>query len=293
MPVQRLLTASLFALVAGACSPPAETFASTDANGLVTWQPGSWTVVWQDEFEGPAGAAPDATRWTHELGGWGWGNEELQNYTDSTSNAALDGAGALVITARAELSGGNAYSSARLTTKGLFARAYGRFEARMRLAKGRGLWPAFWIMGDDVDAVGWPSCGEMDIVEEKGGVPGNIAGSVHGPQSGAAIDVPATRYFDLPSGADADFHVYAVEWDPDDIVFLVDDTPYFQITPARRPKWVYDHPFFILVNLAVGGLFPGPPDATTMLPQSIAIDYVRVSARQDDGGADGAPVDAD
>jgi beta-glucanase (GH16 family) len=271
-----------------------------DNNGPVSWQPGSWAIVWRDEFDGPAGVAPDATKWTHELGGWGWGNKELQNYTDSTSNAALDGAGNLVITARAEASGGNNYSSARLTTKGLFARAYGRFEARMRLAHGRGLWPAFWIMGDDIDAVGWPSCGEMDIVEEKGGVPGSVAASVHGPQKLAAIDVPATRYLDLASGSDVDVHVYAVEWDPDNIVFLVDDTPYLRITPAQRPRWVYDHPFFILVNLAVGGLFPGSPDSTTMLPQSIAIDYVRVSARQGDGGADGgdagaedAPLDAD
>jgi beta-glucanase (GH16 family) len=281
--------------LAGACGPPAENTTLDDPHGPVSWQPGSWTIVWQDEFEGAAGTAPDPTKWVHETGGWGWGNMELQNYTDSTSNAALDGDGHLVITARAEMSGANAYTSARLTTQGLYARTYGRFEARMRLAKGRGLWPAFWILGDDFDAVGWPSCGEMDIVEERGGSTGEISSSLHGPQRTAAIDVADTQYELVPGGADADYHVYAVEWDPADIVFLVDDKPFFQLTPARRPLWVYDHPFFMLLNLAVGGLYPGPPDATTMLPQSISVDYVRVSVRSPDGGTDAAadvPADA-
>jgi beta-glucanase (GH16 family) len=287
-----LLPASLLVLGV-ACRPPAGGEVRDDPQGPVTWQPGSWTVVWHDEFDGPAGSAPDPTKWTPELGGGGWGNRELESYTDRPSNAALDGDGHLVITARAEPSDGEAYTSARLTTKGHFARAYGRFEARMRLAKGRGLWPAFWILGDDIDAVGWPSCGEMDIVEEKGGAPGSVSSSLHGPQRHAGIDVADTQFMDVVGGADVDFHVYAVEWDPDNIVFLFDDKPYFQLNPARRPVWVFDHPFFITVNLAVGGLFPGSPDATTMLPQSITIDYVRVSARQDDGGADGPVVDAD
>jgi beta-glucanase (GH16 family) len=296
--ISRAWPAALLALgvsLAAGCKPPAEDYAAQSPYGPVSWQPGIWSLLWSDEFDGPADSAPDPTKWTYQLGGDGWGNKELQNYTDSLTNGALDGDGHLVITARAEMSGSNAYTSARLTTQGKFARAYGRFEARMKLTNGHGLWPAFWIMGDDIDTVGWPSCGELDIVEENGRAPDSISGSVHGPQAQAAIDVPATRYVAVPGGADADFHVYAVEWDPDSIVFLFDELPYFQITPPRRPKWVYDHPFFIIVNLAVGGLFPGPPNATTPFPASITVDWVRVSARASDGGTDDAvpsPSDA-
>jgi beta-glucanase (GH16 family) len=292
LPSARLLTLPVLALALGACNPPANpsTGFTQDPYGAVTWQPGNWTVIWRDEFDGNAGAQPDPTKWSYETGGWGWGNKELQNYTDSPTNSALDGNGHLVITARAEMSGTNAYTSARLTTKGLFSRTYGRFEARMRLANGIGLWPAFWIMGDDIDTVGWPSCGEMDIAEESGSNASKVSGSVHGPMSKIppAKDAPATRWFDVPGGSDADYHVYAVEWDPDNIVFLFDEMPYMQITPARRPEWVWDHPYFMIVNLAVGGLFPGPPTADTVFPATIAVDYVRVSVRAGDGGVDDA-----
>jgi beta-glucanase (GH16 family) len=289
------LALTLLALAFGACNPPAETGSIQDPYGSVVWQPGNWTVVWRDEFDGPADAPPDPTKWSYETGGWGWGNEELQDYTDSPKNGALDGNGNLVITARAEASGTNDYTSARLTTKGHFAQAYGRFEARLRLATGIGLWPAFWIMGDDIDAVGWPNCGEMDIVEESGSNPVAVSSSVHGPvgKHPPAIDAPATRWTDVAGGSDGDFHVYAVEWDPDNIVFLLDEMPYFQITPPRRPTWVWDHPFFMIVNLAVGGLFPGPPTAATVFPATITVDYVRVSVRSGDGGTDDGATGAD
>jgi beta-glucanase (GH16 family) len=286
--MRRRSIAALALLAAAGCKPPAAGDGKyEDPHGPVSWTPGAWSLVWGDEFDGEAGAAPDATKWAHELGDWGWGNEELQNYTDSLTNTALDGDGHLVITARAEASGKSAYSSGRLRTKGLFERAYGRFEARMKLTSGRGLWPAFWIMGNDIDAVGWPSAGEMDIVEERGSEPANAYGSVHGPTA-PTRDLPVTGLCHPPGGVDADFHVYAVEWDPENIVFLCDDHAYLQITPARRPsnaKWVWDHPFYLIVNLAVGGLFGGPPDATTPFPATIEIDYVRVSARAADGGA--------
>ena len=287
------LPALALVLALGACNPPAKTGSYQDPYGPVVWQPGNWTVIWQDEFDGDEGAAPDPTKWSFETGGSGWGNKELQNYTDSPTNSGLDGQGHLVITARAEVSGDNDYTSARLTTKGKFSRAYGRFEARMRLANGVGLWPAFWIMGDDVDTVGWPACGEMDIVEEMGSKPTAVSGSVHGSiaKNAPRTDAPATRWLDIPGGSDADFHVYAVEWDPDNIVFLLDEMPYMQITPARRPLWLWDHPFFMIVNLAVGGLFPGPPTAATVFPATIAVDYVRVSVRAGDGGTDDARGD--
>jgi beta-glucanase (GH16 family) len=286
------LLAALALLALGACKPPSESFASTSTYVPTTWLPGTWSVVWSDEFEGAAGTLADPTKWTYQVGGDGWGNKELQDYTDSINNAALDGQGHLVITARAEVMGMNDYTSARLTTQGHFSRAYGRFEARMRLAAGDGLWPAFWILGDDFPTAGWPTCGEMDIAEEKGNAPDIVSGSVHGPQENAAIDFPATRFVTVAGGSDADFHVYAVEWDPDKIVFLFDEMPYMQINPADRPRWVYDHPFFIIVNLAVGGQFPGAPTAATIFPTSITVDYVRVSERAGDGGVDGSPGDA-
>jgi beta-glucanase (GH16 family) len=283
-----LVALPLLLALAASCGPPPDETQYENPFGPVVWQPGAWTVTWQDEFDGDEGTPPDPSRWAHEIGGWGWGNKELQYYTDSPNNAALDGAGHLVITARQETVDVNPYTSARLTTKGLFAQAYGRFEARIRLVSGRGLWPAFWIMGEDIDQVGWPSAGEMDVMEQKGGNVLSVSSSLHGPTTSARMDVPVTQTAPVPGGADADYHVYAVEWDPASIVFLLDDAPYFQITPARRPsyaRWVFDHPFFILVNLAVGGLFPGDPDATTVFPAAISVDYVRVSARAGDGGA--------
>jgi beta-glucanase (GH16 family) len=284
-----LLGLAAVGLSIGACGASSRGVSYEDPYGPVVWQPGRWTLVWHDEFDGVAGTPPDPTKWKHEIGGDGWGNKELQYYTDSPDNAALDGSGNLVITARQETFMGNAYTSARLTTDGLFAQEYGRFEARMRLGAGRGIWPAFWILGDDFDQVGWPTSGEIDIMEELGNDTTDVLGSVHGPAYGK-VDVPATKAANIPSGVDQGFHVYAVEWDPASIVFLVDDVPYFQITPARRPsyaRWVFDHPYFVLVNLAVGGQFPGNPDATTVFPQTIAVDYVRVSVRATgDAGAD-------
>jgi beta-glucanase (GH16 family) len=285
----RLVSLGLAATLSTACTPPPAGPTYEDPHGPVTWQPGTWALTWQDEFEGAAGTPPDPTRWVHELGGGGWGNGELQTYTDSPDNAALDGEGHLLITVRADGTGAaRTYTSARLRTMGLFAQAYGRFEARMKLVNGRGLWPAFWIMGDDFDQVGWPNAGEMDIMEQRGSQPTTSWSSVHGPEMYTRF-TSATQAVPVPGGADTDFHVYAVEWDPENIVFLLDDRAFFQITPARRPTdapWVYNHPFFMLLNLAVGGIFPGPPDDTTPFPNSMTVDWVRVSSRvANDGGA--------
>lgn len=250
---------------------------------------GGWTLAWHDEFDGPAGARPDSARWVADTGGHGWGNRELQRYTTSPANAALDGRGHLVLTATT-LAGDSAgrcwygpcrYASARLTTRGRFAQAYGRFEARLRLPRGQGIWPAFWMLGADFPSVGWPASGEIDVVENVGSAPAVVHGTLHGPGHAGARGLTATDT--LASGAWADdFHVWAVEWEPGAIRWLVDGRVFARRTPADLPagaRWVYDHPFFLLLNLAVGGDWPGSPDATTVLPQQLVVDHVRVWRR--------------
>jgi beta-glucanase (GH16 family) len=241
-----------------------------------------WQLAWSDEFDAPAGTLPDASKWTLATGGHGWGNGELQLYTDRPDNAAHDGQGLLVITARAEETPQNAFTSARLTSKDKFQQQYGRFEARLKLPAGRGLWPAFWLLGANVDSTGWPACGEIDVMEERGATPWRVTGAVHGPgHSGgnaliAAFDAPARKPLS------DDFHLYAAEWEDDEIRFYVDGQLYHTVRATRMPptaRWVYDHPFFLLLNLAVGGYFGGPPDATTVFPQTMQADYVRVYQR--------------
>jgi beta-glucanase (GH16 family) len=248
-----------------------------------------WTLVWSDEFEDPDGSAPDPTKWTFDIGvgSNGWGNGELEYYTDRTPENVVVQDGNLVITALQKTyidpdGITRDYTSARLKTQNLFSMAYGRFEARIKIPYGQGLWPAFWMLGDDIHDVGWPACGEIDVMENIGREPFLIPGTIHGPgySGGSGIGAP----FSLPDGqafAD-DFHVFAVEWDPDAIRFYVDDTLYKTTTPADLPAgrtWVFDHPFFLLLNVAVGGTWPGPPDSSTVFPQTMLVDYVRVYER--------------
>ena len=242
-----------------------------------------WKLSWHDEFNQPDGSRPDRTKWTYDLGGGGWGNQELESYTDHTENAHIE-KGSLVITARPEHFTGSdgisrEYTSARLKTLGLLSQKYGRFEARIKIPAGQGMWPAFWMMGDDIERVDWPRCGEIDIMENVGREPGVVLGSLHGPERGSlpkdlmqAFALPAEQHFS------ADFHLYAIEWQPDAIRFYVDDSLYATFDPrtADGGPWVFDHPFFILLNVAVGGDWPGAPDATTLFPQSMLVDYVRV-----------------
>lgn len=242
--------------------------------------------VWQDEFDGPAGTSFDRAKWVADTGGHGFGNQERQFYTTRAENVALDGDGHVVITARAEPPssayacwyGNCRYTSARLKTKGLFAHAYGRFEARIRVPRGQGIWPAFWMLGADIDSVGWPRCGEIDILENIGREPAILHGTLHGPGYSGAEGMG--RADTLPSGAYADdFHVFAVAWRPNEIRWFVDGRQYHRMTPADLPqgaKWVFDHPFFLLLNAAVGGGWPGDPDASSTFPQQMVVDYVRV-----------------
>ncbi len=236
-------------------------------------------VSWQDEFDGPAGQSPDAAKWGYDLG-TGWGNHQLEYDTARPENVALDGQGHLVITARREDYLGCAYTSARINTAGRFQQTRGRFEARLKLPLGQGLWPAFWLLGADYASNPWPACGEIDIMEYRGQSPRIVHGSLHGPgySGGSAITHP----FQAPRGDFAsDFHVFAVDWDESSIRWSVDGTTYATATPADLPAgatWVFGHPFFVILNVAVGGDFVGGPDAATVFPQTMVVDYVRVYA---------------
>jgi beta-glucanase (GH16 family) len=247
-----------------------------------------WTLAWSDEFSAPDGSSPDSKKWTYDIGGNGWGNHELEYYTKRPENVHVE-KGNLVITARkASFAGADGvsrdYTSARLKTIGLFVQSYGRFEARIKIPEGQGMWPAFWLLGQDIPSVGWPKCGEIDIMENVGKEPATVHGSLHGPSStGATSDM--TSIFSLPTGQNFadDFHLYAVEWEPDVVRFYVDANLYATFRSSDWPaggKWVFDHPFFIILNLAVGGDWPGPPDASTNFPQSMLVDYVRVYTKR-------------
>ena len=246
----------------------------------------AWNLVWSDEFNGSNGSAPDPSKWVLETGGGGWGNQELEYYTTRPQNA-IQRDGNLVIAALKEKFTGpdgvtRDYTSARLKTQGKFGQTYGRFEARIKIPRGQGIWPAFWMLGEDIDKVGWPTCGEIDIMENIGKEPSIVHGTIHGP--GYSGDRGIGDAFSLPDDprfAD-DFHVYAVEWEPEAIRFYVDDHLYATRIPADLPKgtkWVYDHPFFLLLNVAVGGSWPGNPDATSTYPQTMRVDYVRVYSK--------------
>jgi beta-glucanase (GH16 family) len=236
-----------------------------------------WQLVWQDEFDGPAGQSPDAARWTYDVG-TGWGNQQLEFDTARPENVSLDGAGNLAITAREEEYQGQHYTSGRINTRGRFEQSTGRFEARMRMPSGAGMWPAFWLLGSDFASVGWPACGEIDILEYRGQEPTRLHGSLHGPgySGGNAV----TRSTVVPGGGmDAGFHVYAIDWTAKKITWSVDGVVYSTVTPSSLPggaAWVFNHPFFVILNLAVGGNFVGPPNASTTFPQQLLVDYVRV-----------------
>lgn len=266
-----LLIASMFTVLLLA-------FNSCKREAVQTLPNRQWELTWSDEFDGSSGSAPDAAKWAYDIGTGsnGWGNAELQYYTNRPENIKLDGSGNLVITARSESYAGSGFTSARIKTKGLFAQEYGRFEARIKTPTGPGLWPAFWMLGDNIDAVPWPQCGEIDIMEQRGQQPSVTHGSIHGPgySGGSAI----SKAYGLMDGRfDTDYHVYAVEWGKDFIDFYVDNFLYQRITPDDVPgEWVYNRPFFLLLNVAVGGSFVGFPTSGTPFPQSMYVDYVKV-----------------
>ncbi|MES2657291.1 MAG: glycoside hydrolase family 16 protein [Verrucomicrobiota bacterium] len=240
-----------------------------------------WTLVWADEFSQSDGAKPDPAKWGHDIGGSGWGNNELQYYTDRTENARIEG-GNLVIEARAENYSGKNHTSARLLTKGKWSWTYGRIEARIRIPRGQGIWSAFWMLGANVDVVNWPACGEIDIMENIGSLPSTLYGTAHGPGYSGAGGVSGNTVLSGSELAD-DFHVYAIEWEENRIQWFLDGQPYFTVTPGSLPNggsWAFNQPQFLLLNLAVGGNWPGPPNGSTVFPQRMTVDYVRVYSQE-------------
>lgn len=232
-------------------------------------------LVMQDEFD--TNGAPNSAIWTYDIGTGnnGWGNNELEYYTNSSDNVKVED-GMLQITAKKQAFMGSEYTSARLLTKGLFEQKYGRFEARIKMPWGQGIWPAFWLLGADSDTVTWPLCGEIDIMEYKGQEPTVTHGTVHGPGYSGATAI--TKSYDLINNRfDTDFHIFGIEWGKNYINFYVDDVLYNQITPNKvTGEWVYDKPFYIILNLAVGGNYVGSPNNETTFPQTMLVDYVRV-----------------
>ncbi len=242
----------------------------------------SWTLTWSDEFNGPDGSLPDAHKWSFETGGNGWGNQELQYYTQRPENVHIEDGHLLILARREDYTGKDGirrhFTSARIKSQGRFSQAYGRFEARIRLPYGQGIWPAFWMLGDNIDQAGWPECGEIDIMENIGSEPSTVHGTIHGPGYfgdngiGAAFTLPSARFSD-------DYHLFALEWAPNAIRFYVDEHLFETRAPADLPSgtsWIYNHPFFLILNVAVGGNWPGSPDSTTSFPQAMLVDYVRV-----------------
>ncbi|MEV4315465.1 family 16 glycosylhydrolase [Actinocrispum sp. NPDC049592] len=260
----------LGSMLTGAVSSTASASPAADVGILAT--------TFADEFNGPAGSAPDGSKWNLETGD-NVNNHERQYYTNRTSNAAMDGQGNLVITARRENPGNYncwygrcEYTSARLNTAGKFSQTYGHFETRLKMSYGQGMWPAFWMLGGG----NWPADGEIDVMENVGFEPNTVHGTIHGPGYSGAGGIGAA--YNGPRFADG-FHTFAVDWSPNKIVWSVDGNVYETRTPAdlNGNRWVYDHPFFIILNLAVGGYWPGDPNSSTPMPNTLTIDYVRVT----------------
>src|SRR5437588_1252951 len=261
-------------------------FSPSLAQSQTTQGSNGWQLVWSDEFNGAAGSVPDSRKWTYDVGGGGWGNNEEEVYCAAgsnvspcsplTPNAVLDGQGNLVISA---IHNNGAWTSARMKSEGMENLQYGRIEARMQLPMGAGVWPAFWLLGSNIHTSGWPLCGEMDVMEwvpQYG--PSKTSSTVHGPFSGGN---GVGSSFTFPNGGTVrDFHTYGIIWSPNQAQFYRDDpsAPYFTIqnTSDIPGDWVFNHDFFLIMNLAMGGYFPGYTDSTTPNPAVMLVDYVRI-----------------
>ncbi|MFF5002300.1 ricin-type beta-trefoil lectin domain protein [Streptomyces phaeochromogenes] len=296
--LRRCLLATLSAvLLASAAVMPAQADTGQAATGKAAPESkAAAAVTFSDTFDGAAGSAVNSSKWQIETGD-NVNNHERQYYTAGANNAALDGQGHLVITARRENPnnyqcwyGRCEYTSARLNTAGKFTTTYGRVEARLKVPRGQGMWPAFWMLGNDIGQVGWPNSGEIDIMENVGFEPSTVHGTLHGPGYSGSGGIGAA--YSLPGGqafADA-FHTFAIDWSPDAVTWSVDGNVYQRRTPADLGgrQWVFNKPFFLILNLAVGGYWPGDPDGSTSFPQQLVVDEVKVTTSDGSGG--GAPI---
>jgi beta-glucanase (GH16 family) len=260
---------------------PASALKTEGATATPQPQASTRKLVWSDEFDGARGAPPDPSKWSPRIGGGGWGNKQLDYDTDN-QNVYQDGQGNLVIEARkGSVQGAQCwygpcqYTSAQISTSGHFSFTYGLLEARMKIPYGRGLWTAFWMLGNNCDTVGWPDCGEVDVMENIGVEPDVVHGTLHGPEGYAGS-------YHLPSGAlSSSFHTYSILWKPDHIYFLLDGMTYYTLDKAtlkNQSNWVYDHPFYILLNVAVGGSWARSPNTSTTFPQKLYVSYIRLYA---------------
>jgi len=235
------------------------------------------SMVWSDEFNQ---TSLDMNSWNYETGGY-WFNNEIQYYRGGTANTALQN-GKLVITAKKETYQNREHTSARLTTEGKVEYKYGRIDVRAKLPKGQGIWPAIWMLGDDMSSVGWPACGELDMMELLGHEPHKIHGSInYGPQGNSWAHTKTTSYsLPVSEGDFSDkYHVFSVLWEENSIKYYVDDNLYATYNPnniAGGQAWRFNHPFFFILIIAVGGDWPGNPDPTTIFPQQMLIDYIRI-----------------
>lgn len=268
------------ALLANAGSALASTPVTAGSAGTAQYT----RLVWSDEFTGSAGTAPNVHKWVHDVGAFGWTDNELQTYTASPANASLDGRGDLAIIVRRQTATGpdrltRNYTSAKLETQGLFSARYGTFVARMQLPAGAGLWPAFWMVGDNYATVGWPASGEIDAMEAVGQNPFAVSGTIHGPSLSSPTGYALGHTFRSATALTGGFHVYGVTWNPTSISWTVDGRVYGTTTTAGLLAgwgWPFTQPFHLILNLALGGTWTGPPNAATPFPSSLLVDWVRV-----------------
>lgn len=268
-PVKKIFLLILIGHILAACTQPL-----LPAQATPITLPEGWDLIWHDEFDS---TSIDTSNWTYDLGGGGWGNGEMQVYTNEPENARLE-KGLLVIEARKDIldSGGVQFTSARLKTQGLQTFQYGRIEARIKVPTGKGFWPAFWMLGENFPVVGWPDCGEIDIMEYVGREPDLIIGTMHGPGYSGALGL--SRWNRQSYNIADDFHTYAIEWDTNQISWFFDGEKYNTFTRevvGNRP-WVFDQPFFIILNFAIGGTLGGVVTPDTKFPAQYLVDYVRV-----------------
>lgn len=250
------------------------TYLPVDNTGYAgaTTYPGM-TLAWSDEF---TANYINTNNWSYDTGGSGWGNNELENYTNSNKNAYTTG-GYLVIEARKETMGTNNYTSARMISKDKKTFTYGRIDFRAKLPKGQGVWPALWMLGNNIGTTPWPACGEIDIMELLGHEPQKTYGTIHWGAAGGGSTHIGGNYSLSSLTFNDKFHLFSLKWEADKMTFLIDDVPFFTANKSQvNGNYPFDKPFFFIMNVAVGGNWPGNPDATTVFPQRMIVDYVRV-----------------